>query len=350
MIIRKKLAFLAGALILATTDIACAMSQDYSEAKSNITNTQTIAYVNLGENCSIAMIDLKTNQLLNTIQIGSEKNGCMLESVVTPKGDQLYAIKANEHGVDQYVQVFDIKSHALVNSILVSSKPIRMPLSNIIMHPDGSHVYVSSYGSSGNDTVWDIDTRTQNASMIRMGKRSTPGEMAISPDGSKLYVATRGENTISIVDTASGVVVDAIEGVDGAKMVLSHDGKILYANWTDELLAFDTATHKKLWKKKLPFEIGLSFTISPDNQTLYAPLSNRTSEFTGLFAVNLETLAVNKLYSTANSLWGIAVNDDGKIIYVADYDSGEMLAMNAVTGEIRARVNGLDKPESLYLF
>lgn len=346
MIIKKNWAWYVGALALAASNITFAMSQDHSEIKSNITNTQTTAYINLGENCSVAMIDLKTDQLLDTIQINADKKGCILESVVTPKRDQLYAIKANEHGVDQYVQVFDTKSHTLLNSILVSSSPIRMPLSNIVMQPNGSHVYVSSYGSSGNDTVWDIDTSTQKTSMIRMGKRSTPGQMVISPDGNKLYVATRGENSISMVDTVSDTVVGVIEHVDASKMALSRDGKILYTSWADKLLAFDTATNNKLWEKQLPFEIGLSFTISPDNQTLYASSLNRA----GFFAVNLDTLAVNQLLSTTNSLWGNAVTDDGKMIYVADYDGGEMLAMNAVTGEIRARVSSLGKPETLYLY
>lgn len=347
MKMKINLATCISAILFITSNVVFAMNEDNSEIK---TKQKIIAYVNQGENCSVAMIDLKTYQVIDTIPISFDKTGCMLESVVTPKRDLLYAIEANEHGVDQYVRVFDIKTHKLVNSILVSSRPIRMPLSNIIMKPDGSHVYVSSYGSSGNDTVWDIDTRTQNASIIRMGRRSSPGAMAISSDGNKLYVATRGENSISVIDTASNTIIGTMDGADGSKIILSRDGKTLYVNWGNILWSFDTVTNKKLWEKQLPVEGGLSIAISPDNQTLYTSPYYRTAKVPGFFAINLETLAVTKLSATTNSLWGVEINDDGKIIYIADYDAGEMLAMNVDTGEIKARVSGLGHPEAIYLY
>jgi YVTN family beta-propeller protein len=311
---------------------------------------QTVAYVNQGGDCSVAIIDLKTHQIVDTIPIdpNSTRKSCIIESVVSPEKDRLYAIKADEHKKeDQCVYVYDLKTRALIKSIVVSEPPLKFPLANIIMTPDGSHVYVSTYGSSSRDAIWDIDTRTLEPSRIWLGSRSGPMDMLMSPDGKKLYVATRGANTITIIDTSSDTVIGTMYQADGWKMFLSRDGKTLYANWNDLLWAFDTTTYQKLWQKQLPVPTGLSPAISADYKTLYA--SPNHSKLQGVFAIDIETLSLTKLNPITDTLWGVAPTLDGKWIYLSDYESGELLEMDAKTGEIKIRAGGLVKPEGLYL-
>src|SRR6185437_8223725 len=172
---------------------------------------QTIAYVNKGESCSVAIIDLKTHRIINTIDIdpNSCKKGCIIESVVSPEKDRLYAIKTHEHKKeDQCVYVYDLTTRALISSIVVSEPPLKFPLANIVITPDGSHVYVSTYGSSGRDAIWDIDTHTLKPSRIWLGSRSSPMKMLVSPNGKKLYVKIDG--AIQIIDISTDTVIDTI--------------------------------------------------------------------------------------------------------------------------------------------
>jgi DNA-binding beta-propeller fold protein YncE len=336
-----KIKLAVASAVLAVSNLA------FSAEKSVI--PEAVAYVNQGSNCSIVAIDLKTHQIIDTIPIGpkSEKS-CMLNSVVIPKQDRLYAIKSHEHGIDQYVYVYNTKTHDLVSAILLSSPPLKYPLSSIVAHPEGSHVYVSSYGSSFNDTVWDINTKTLRPRPIYMGKRSGPLEMLMSPEGERLYVATRGSYSITVVDTSNESIMGEMKDADGAQMVLSRDGKTLYANWVDVLWAFDTATFQKLWRKSLPMPTGLSFAVSADNKNLYTS-PHYPAKLQGIFAINIETLDFKQLNSISDTQWGMVITQDEKLMYVTNYDGGELLAVDMMTGEIKARVSGLGKPETVYL-
>jgi YVTN family beta-propeller protein len=52
------------------------------------------------------------------------------------------------------------------------------------------------------DSVMLIDTATNTVSAtVAVGKR--PWNMALTPDGAKLYVANGRSNTVSVIDTAS---------------------------------------------------------------------------------------------------------------------------------------------------
>lgn len=314
---------------------------------------ETIAYVNQGKTCSVAIVSLKENRILKVLTTPySGSKSCIIESAISSKQDRLYAVMTNEHGIDQYVHVFDLNSAKLIKSILISTPPLRFPISNLVLKPDGSHLYVSTNGSGGLDTVWDIDTATFNPRAITIPYRSSsPEDMAVSPDGKKLYVAVRaGKTSVNVIDTATDNIIGTMTDGDAAKIFLSHDGKTLYTSSSNQLIAFDTTTYEKRWEKKLPIEIGLSFVISPDDKFLYESPFNDSNHFTGVYAINLESLAVKKLSATKNTLWGFAINETGKLIYISDYDDGKLITMKTDTGEVTSRTNSLDQPETLSIF
>ena len=63
---------------------------------------------------------------------------------------------------------------------------------------DGKRVFVSN----GEGTVMAIDTANDAViATIRVGQR--PWNMAITPDGRKLYVANGRSNSVSVIDTTS---------------------------------------------------------------------------------------------------------------------------------------------------
>ena len=69
--------------------------------------------------------------------------------------------------------------------------------------PDGSKVYVPNYGS---DTVSVIDTAT-NTVITTIPVGATPWGVAVTPDGSRVYVANSGDNAVSVIDTISNTVI-----------------------------------------------------------------------------------------------------------------------------------------------
>jgi YVTN family beta-propeller protein len=78
-------------------------------------------------------------------------------------------------------------------------------------------------------TVFDTESHTAIGSPISVGLG--PQRIAISPDGSRAYVTNQADNTVSVIDTDAGVVVDTI-AVGGAPfaITISPDGTRAYVS------------------------------------------------------------------------------------------------------------------------
>jgi YVTN family beta-propeller protein len=77
----------------------------------------------------------------------------------------------------------------------------------VAVTPDGSKVYVANFLDT---TVSVIDTATNTVvgSPITVG--AAPVGVAVTPDGSKVYVANVASDTVSVIDTASNTVTATI--------------------------------------------------------------------------------------------------------------------------------------------
>ena len=93
--------------------------------------------------------------------------------------------------------------------------------------PDGSRIYVTNvnYG-----TVTAINTATNTiAATINVGQG--PHGICISPDGSKVYVASVITNSVAVISTATNSVIQTYSSFDSPSVLsLSPDGKLLYIN------------------------------------------------------------------------------------------------------------------------
>jgi YVTN family beta-propeller protein len=73
----------------------------------------------------------------------------------------------------------------------------------VAVSPNGSKVYV---GNQNSNDVSVIDTAT-NTVVATIPVGSFPAGIAVTPDGSKVYVANNvGSNTVSVIDTATNTV------------------------------------------------------------------------------------------------------------------------------------------------
>jgi YVTN family beta-propeller protein len=74
----------------------------------------------------------------------------------------------------------------------------------VAVTPDGSKVYVANQ-NDGTVSVIATATNTVVGSPITVG--TLPFGVAVTPDGSKVYVANFASNTVSVIDTATNTVV-----------------------------------------------------------------------------------------------------------------------------------------------
>ncbi|MEU9048496.1 YncE family protein, partial [Kitasatospora sp. NPDC048343] len=76
----------------------------------------------------------------------------------------------------------------------------------VAITPDGLHAYVTN---EGDNTVSVIDTAT-NTVTATVVVGTGPFDVAVTPDGLHAYVTNEGDNTVSVIDTATNTVTATV--------------------------------------------------------------------------------------------------------------------------------------------
>src|SRR5215510_6206281 len=203
--------------------------------------------------------------------------------------------------------------------------------------PDGKSLYVALSGSPpappgvdektlpppdrSADGIGEIDADTyQLKRIIHAG--NDPEQLAVSADGTRLYVANEDAAQVSVVDLAAGTVVTTVKiGEEPEGVTIRPDGKVVYVTSEEDgaVFAIDTATNKVL--KRIP--VGhrpRSIGFLPDSSRAFVSLENDgaialvdAQKHTFIKLIALE----GKGNTPKSRPMGIAVARDGSTVYVS---------------------------------
>ena len=167
---------------------------------------------NAGDN-TVSVVDLAARKLSATIGTGRYPHGLRM----SPDEREVYVANVE----DGTLSVIDASGLIELARIPVGSTPVQVGFT-----PDGSRVYVSLRDEN---RVAVVDTATRSLiGTIEVGRN--PIQVYATPDGRSVYVANQGsdaepDDTLSVIDVASGVVVDTIRtGMGAHGVVVSSDG------------------------------------------------------------------------------------------------------------------------------
>jgi YVTN family beta-propeller protein len=102
------------------------------------------------------------------------------------------------------VSVIDTTTNAVTGTIAVGSFPFGVAVS-----PDGSSLYVANARSGTVSVIAAAGNAVINvpgSCSPAIGVGSFPQGVAVTPDGRKVYVANAGDNTVSVIDTGTNAV------------------------------------------------------------------------------------------------------------------------------------------------
>jgi YVTN family beta-propeller protein len=216
--------------------------------------------------------------------------GVPLDLAVSPDGSQLYLLEAA--GDVATVSVFDRASATVVRTVPFGESP-----DSLVLSPDGSRIYADDQAQ---DMVSVIDPNGGTVSgTISLGLNTTTGNvsgfglmpeaMALSPDGSRLYVAEFAASWLAVIDTATGAVLEPITVG--------------------------------------PYPIDVA--VSPDGSAAYV-LENTGN----LSIVDLMSGAVTQTIAVGGGPTEVEVSPDGATVYVINTVPGELLVIDASSGTL----------------
>jgi YVTN family beta-propeller protein len=218
------------------------------------------------------------------------------------------------------VTVIDTSTRAALGTIAVGNLP-----TGVAIGADGTHVYVTN---SGSNSITVIDTATDSVSAtIALGAK--PFKSAVTPGGEWLYVIA-GDGAVHVVDIALNEDVRSIPigALDGGDIAVSPDGSRAYVA-AGLVYVIDTSSHQLLEsfaaeKTPTPFvsTFATSVAFAPDGARAF--IGTTTYETTGwdfsaggrVVVVDTASRSVTaeiNLYSQPGSL---ALTPDGRRLYV----------------------------------
>jgi YVTN family beta-propeller protein len=201
----------------------------------------------------------------------------------------------------------------------------------VAVTPDGSKVYVAN---SHTNTVSVIDTATNTVvgSPITVG--TGPEGVAVTPDGSKVYVANLG-GTVSVIDTATNTVVGSpmSGGTNPLGVAVTPDGSKVYVtnNFNGTVSVIATATNTVVGS---PIAVGGNpegVAVTPDGSKVYVANAGGTT-------VSVIDTATNTVIGSPITVgtfpFGVAVTPDGSKVYVANFGSNTVSVIDTATNTV----------------
>src|SRR6516162_3609299 len=188
-----------------------------------------------------------------------------------------------------------------------------------------------------------VRSRPTNRRSASLCQEKSPDEtLAVTPDGSTVYVANQGANTVSVIATASNTVTATIAvGSVPLGVAASPDGSTVYVtNFQDNTVSvIATASNKVLavipvGSSTPPPEGGgpNGVAVSPDGSTVY--VANFIDGTVSVIATARDT--VTATIPVGSGPLGVAVTPDGSRVYVTNFQDNTVSVIATASNTVTA--------------
>ena len=303
--------------------------------KFSIDPTRNVLYASTTHDNSVAIIDVATMTLINSVYVGSVPAGL----AVTPDGSTLYVALS---GANRIAKV-DLATQSLSGYIDLPSPPYDVEVGN-------GRLYVTPGTNSAGGGIMQVDLATNSVTGVFSEGVSiyAGGLLEISPDRNKLYFANRGlsPGTLAKFDISTATPALLVKnphgalGSNGQDLALSNDGNQIYyavgggnritGGYDIGQLSTDSfAALGAMVTGAYPREI----TVSPDGKTAYAV---HTSGHIDVW--NTENFLQMAEYPTSGEARELITDHSGDYLFAA-FDS-QLRVYNAEGSELVVDTDG----------
>ena len=296
---------------------------------------------------TLSVIDARSLQVVATIALGKRPRGL----VVSPDGRELFVAlsgsPASGPGVDESrlpppdhaadgIGVVDLAQRKVVRTLRGISDPEQLALS-----PDGKRLYVASE-DSGKLVVFDV---ASGRILTQLAVGGEPEGVGTSADGRLVCATSETNGSVALIDARANRVLHLVKvGHRPRNCPYSRDGRRLYVpSEVDATLSVIDVTRGSLQQTFTLPGTGarpMGIVLSPDDRFAYLT----TGRGGHLLKIDLAIGKVDASVAVGERPWGVALSADGRHLYTADGPSDTVSVIDTATMRRSAAVQVGKKP------
>jgi gliding motility-associated-like protein len=207
------------------------------------------------------------------------------------------------------------------------------PIIATITATPASQAYIANTSSG---TVSVINTATQVV-IATITAGTNPIGVSVSPDGSKAYVTNQGSSTISVINTTTNTVIATIPvGAIPAGISVSPDGSRAYVtNYSSGSVSVINTANNTVISTITVGTNPYNISASPNGSKVYVTNLNSST----VSVINTANNTVISTIPVGASPYGVSVSPDGSKVYVASYISNTVSVINTATNTVVATIS-----------
>ncbi len=311
------------------------------------------AYVVNGEDATVSVIKLSTNEVTETIplmgtgtdmimwphHISSHSNHL---AIGVPGMDFSGGHSGSTTGMSGKMLILDATNGAII-------KNINLPLMNhnTIYSPNGTEIWVPQMDNDGKVLVYDATTyalkNTINVGMM-------PAELTFSSDGTKAYVANGDDDTVSVINVSTKAVVATVTvgdnpvgawtGTNGQMFVDNEDGQsISVIKVSDNTIAQTIA---------LGFMPGIASHNGIKSELWVSdPMNGKVHYWT--WDAGMMMWMHSGVFNTGAGAHAISFTTDGNTAYVTNQTANTVSVVNVTNHTVTKTINVGKKPNGVVI-
>ena len=274
---------------------------------------------------------LPTNQKITPIGtryvVGADTDSRLLSSTVSPDGTKIAAL--SWHEFTGFLSIVDISTGKVIQTV-GKARPYLAPDESVgpdgpLYSPDGTSLWVPTAQAIVRFAVDPSTGMVSNPVAIALpttgvGGAALPSGMALSSDGSKLYVALNGYNTLGVIDTATNTLVGQIGVGNAPRQVVIVDGNAYVSN------EGGTPTGQPSW--------NYSYTNLSDNTPIIADPTTGAATTGTVSVVDLAKGIETKEITVGLEPSAEYLAPDGKTLFVANSNADSVSVIDTSSNAV----------------